>query len=86
MIAREDVQRLAGVTRNKLIYLRQLRLIGAPQCKSTPGRGGKASEYPDDTIRRIEMLQGLQAQGMTLREISDGLRGAPTMVLELNTP
>lgn len=85
MISREELQLKAGITRGKLVYLRQLRLIGAPQCKSTPGRGGKASMYPDDSLRRIQKIREMQAQGMGLREIADGLRGAPTMTLELDT-
>lgn len=85
MISREELQLKAGITRGRLMYLRQLRLIGTPQCKSTPGRGGKQAMYPDDSLRRIQVVQELQAQGMGLREIADGLRGEPTMTLEPET-
>lgn len=76
MITREIVQEKAGLTRSQLAYLRHLRLIGEPTFRPTSGRGGGVGEYPDDTLYRIDVIQHMQREGMTLMEIAEELRGA----------
>jgi len=75
MIERNALLERTGLTPRQLTRLRSFRLIPAPTWRPVPGRGGGTSEYPDSVLDRIAYIKLLQAEGLSLADIADRLRG-----------
>lgn len=61
----------AGISRNTIRKYVQYGLIERPEVNYGGQTGGSVSHYPEDSLRRIELIKILKSKGKTLKEIKE---------------